>query len=86
MRPEHLALVPQGRGMLTGRVQISEYTGSGSLLHVEVAGAGAFLVLSEGQDGPGPDDTVHLSIAPAHVHLFDAEGLALRRDHAAVDA
>ncbi len=79
LRPEHLRLVPEGRGTLTGRVAISEYTGSGALLHVQIEGAGTFLVLAEGQQSPAPDTLVHLAVDPAHVHLFDAEGRALHR-------
>ncbi|RYH07194.1 ABC transporter ATP-binding protein [Tropicimonas sp. IMCC6043] len=81
MRPEHLKVVPEKESVLTGRVAISEYTGGASLLHVEIAGAGTFLVLSEGQDGPEPDDTVYLAIDWSDIHLFDENGLALRSDH-----
>ncbi|MSU89381.1 sn-glycerol-3-phosphate ABC transporter ATP-binding protein UgpC [Rhodobacteraceae bacterium 2CG4] len=86
LRPEHLRLVPEQQGLMTGQVVISEYTGSGSLLHVEVAGVGTMLVLSEGQEGPRPDDTVYLAIDPGNVHMFDADGLARRAEDAGVSA
>jgi multiple sugar transport system ATP-binding protein len=86
LRPEHLRLVPEGQGALEGRVTVSEYTGSGALLHVEIPGAGTFLVLAEGQQAPEPDAAVHLAVDPGHVHLFDAEGRALQGAPAPVPA
>ena len=77
IRPEHLALVGDGQGVLEGRVLINEYTGAGSLLHVETAQGITLLVACEGQDAPEPGATVHLSVDQSALHLFDADGLAL---------
>ncbi|RJE84600.1 ABC transporter ATP-binding protein [Paracoccus onubensis] len=77
LRPEHLRIVPDG-GLINGQVALSEYTGGGSLLHVEMEGAGRFLVLSEGQEGPQPGDEVQLDFDTANLHRFDAEGRSLQ--------
>jgi ABC-type sugar transport system ATPase subunit len=78
LRPEHLRLVGPDEAILSGRVALSEYTGGGSLLHVEIAGAPPVLVETTGEQDPRPGDTVHLAFSEADLHLFDAEGRALR--------
>ena len=77
IRPEHLQIVPQGKGLLQGRVSVSEYTGAGSLLHIEVEGAGTFLVVQEGQVAADHGETIGLSFSTENLHLFDAAGLAI---------
>jgi ABC-type sugar transport system ATPase subunit len=79
IRPEHLRLVAENEGNLKGRVRISEYTGAGSLLHVDVADVGAFLVVEEGQIGAAKGDVVGLAFSDENVHLFDTNDVAIRR-------
>ena len=77
IRPEHLRIVPAGEGQLQGRVAVSEYTGAGSLLHIEVSEVGTFLVVQEGQAGADHGEPVGLSFSNENLHLFDEAGLAL---------
>lgn len=77
MRPEHLDIVPQGEGGFSGTVTLSEYTGSGSLLHVDVENAGNFLVLENGPDASQNGAGIGLNIDPQNIHLFDKEGRRL---------
>nr|WP_306269063.1 ABC transporter ATP-binding protein [Pararhizobium sp. IMCC3301] len=78
IRPEHLQIVPQGEGLLQGRVSVSEYTGAGSLLHIDVEGAGTFLVVQEGQVAADHGEPIGLSFSNENLHLFDAAGLAIQ--------
>jgi len=75
MRPEHLGLVAPDAGIVEGVVEISEYTGAGSLVHVAVAGVGTCLVLGS-EDAPASGETVDLAIDPKDLKFFDAEGRA----------
>ena len=76
MRPEHLALSNPADGIVEGTVQISEYTGSGSLVHVEVEGVGVCLVLGD-ENAPESGEAVGLAIDPADLKFFDQEGRAI---------
>ncbi|WP_306258758.1 ABC transporter ATP-binding protein [Pararhizobium sp. IMCC21322] len=77
IRPEHLKIVAPGDGQLQGQVIVSEYTGSGSLLHIEVEGAGIFLVVQEGQAGAEKGESIGLSFSSENVHLFDGSDVAI---------
>ncbi|MAQ81687.1 MAG: ABC transporter ATP-binding protein [Maritimibacter sp.] len=80
MRPEHLTV--SENGLLSGKVVVSEYTGAGSLLHVEIDNRDVLLVASEGQDAPDPGTRVQLAFSKADLHLFDSDGLAITREMA----
>jgi ABC-type sugar transport system ATPase subunit len=73
MRPEDLELTDPRLGLLSGRVLLSEYTGASSLLHVELPGGEAFLVVYDGQMIDA-DTSVGLTIAPDRLHFFDVAG------------
>ena len=73
MRPEDLKLTNPGSGLVSGRVLLSEYTGASSLLHVELPGGEAFLVVYDGQMIDA-DTSVGLTIAPDRLHFFDVAG------------
>jgi ABC-type sugar transport system ATPase subunit len=78
LRPEHLRVEKPGQGVLQGQVILSEYTGSGCLLHVALDHAETVLVQHDGEDAPAIDSRIGLSVQAAHLHRFDAEGLAIR--------
>ena len=68
-RPEHLALTPGGWPM---RVELVEMLGAERLVHGRI-GETAITVRVDGtQSPPSAGQTVGLSIAPAHLHWFDA--------------
>jgi multiple sugar transport system ATP-binding protein len=77
MRPEHLSLTDPAAGIVKGIVQISEYTGSGSLVHVEVQSVGTCLVLAS-ENAPASGEAVGLQISNDDLHFFDHDGHALR--------
>jgi multiple sugar transport system ATP-binding protein len=76
LRPEHLAVVAPGEGILRGRVALSEYTGAASLLHVALDGGEICLVVHNGP-APAADEEVGLTIAAENLHFFDGEGNAI---------
>lgn len=76
MRPEHISLVAPGQGIADGVVQISEYTGAGSLVHVQVPGAGTCLVLHD-DNAPESGTTIGLGLDPKDLHFFNADNRAI---------
>ncbi|MFN3225637.1 MAG: ABC transporter ATP-binding protein [Hyphomicrobiales bacterium] len=73
MRPEHVSLVAPGTGIADGVVQISEYTGAGSLVQLDVPGAGICLVL-HGENAPASGTSMGLAIDPSNLHFFASDG------------
>lgn len=76
MRPEHLSLVTANAGIVRGVVEISEYTGAGSLVHVAVPGHGTCLVL-HGEDAPAAGEEVGLAIERGELKFFDSDDRAI---------
>jgi lactose/L-arabinose transport system ATP-binding protein len=73
VRPEHLVIAPDV-AKLTGTIQVREYLGERSYLHV---------VLADGTDviattaAPPLENTARLTFDSANLHLFDSAGRAL---------
>ncbi len=79
LRPEHLALVPDGG--IPARVRQVEPTGAQTHLHVALAGLDVVVVVDGGIE-IAKASSVQLRIAPELVHIFDAETEArLNGDH-----
>jgi len=70
MRPEHLHVAGEGDAVLNGRVVLAEYTGAGSLLHVDVGEGETILVTHEGQNEPAFGEAIALGIRPENVHIL----------------
>ncbi len=79
LRPEHVTLSNPGPGRIVATVRHKEFLGSEILLHVELAGAGAPLVVRYAADGPSPPvgAAVGLTLKTDRVLLFDAAGQRL---------
>lgn len=78
IRPEHLAPIDAGQGHLQGEVEVVERLGSDSFVYVQVPGAGRLLSRCHGNTGLQSGEAVGLALDPAHLHLFDKSGAALR--------
>lgn len=77
IRPEHLAITPEG-GDWTGTVGVSEHLGSDTFFHVTVPGfANPLTVRAGGEVSLHYGDTIHLTPDPAQLHRFDAQGLRI---------
>ena len=76
IRPEHISLSTD-KGQWQGTVLVSEHLGSDTFLHVETA-HGTLTVRASGEFPVVHGDSVWLTPIAAHLHKFDAEGLAIR--------
>jgi multiple sugar transport system ATP-binding protein len=84
VRPDHLSLQPQGRG-LAGIVERLEHVGDAALAWVRLSDAGLTVGvrLLPGDALPAAGDAVALQAQAGRLHAFDAEGqarVALRED------
>jgi len=77
VRPEHLRVVPQGEGLLSGSMAIGEYTGASSLLHVRLQSGETCLIVHDGE-APAQGADVGLAAERRNLHFFDAQGRACR--------
>nr|WP_319512878.1 ABC transporter ATP-binding protein [uncultured Cohaesibacter sp.] len=72
LRPEDMMIVPEGDGAIRAKVSANEYTGAGSLLHLEMEGLGSSLALYTGGDAPEEGTTVGVSLDEKRLYWFDA--------------
>ena len=76
LRPEDLAIVPAGEGMIGGTVALAEYTGASTLITIALGSGETCLVIHEGE---APALGTMVGVAPhARLHYFDEAGLACR--------
>ena len=78
IRPEHMA-ISRDTGAWKGSVLLSEKLGSDTFIHVDTEAAGVVNVRAVGSHEYEQGETVFLSPDEDQVHLFDADGKALRR-------
>ncbi len=78
-QPHHLTLSPQSAAAvpLSGKVTITEITGSESFVHITFADA-RWVMLAPGIHHFDPDDAITVHLDPRHLMIFDAEGRAMR--------
>ena len=79
IRPEHLDVVAPGEGDLTAVADVVEHLGSDTNIYVEVAGVGPLMVRRSGNIPARPGDRLGLKVLKDHVHVFAADGTALRQ-------
>ena len=85
VRPEHIDY-DRTKGLWKGRILIEEQLGSDAFFTVEVPEIGQLTVRAVGERGYRRGDDIHLTPQAAHCHLFDRDGVALRRGQAAADS
>ncbi len=77
IRPEHIAVSPQG-GTWTGRIGVSEHLGSDTFFHVHLVGqATPITVRAGGEVSLHHGDTIHLTPDESRIHRFDDKGLRI---------
>lgn len=76
VRPEALRVVAHGE--LRGIVAVIERLGERTLVHVQTEGCGLLVAEGDAAQEPRIGEQVALSIDSSRVHLFDAQGHALR--------
>src|SRR4051812_48617155 len=78
VRPENVIVRPAGGGRLSGRVELVESLGAGTLIYANVDGQGdhgvQLIARQNERTGLHPGDAVGLDIVPASFHLFDRQG------------
>ncbi len=77
IRPEHIDLVPQG-GDLEVEVNLIEQLGGETFAYGTLSDGSEITLRSEGQSAIKRGDRVGLKLQRQHIHLFGADGLALR--------
>ena len=78
VRPEHLGLTDAANAQFTGTIEVIEQFGEYALIHVLLADGNHLTVKLDGAPDLHLHTEVHVGLDPAVVHLFDAEGRALR--------
>jgi multiple sugar transport system ATP-binding protein len=76
VRPEALRLATDGE--LRGEVEVIERLGERTLVHVQTEGCGLVVAEGDADHEPRIGEQVALAIDGLRVHLFDAQGCALR--------
>ncbi len=79
VRPEHVNIVKDGKGLASGVVQLLERLGNQTFLEVELANGQSITSLMEGDHVLAIGDKVAISFDAGNCHLFDSSGEALPR-------
>ena len=74
LRPEHVTATEPDGALLRGRLEVSEYLGSDTMLYVDCDPFGLLTVRHVGDFGAAPGREVGLRFEPAALHFFDAAG------------
>ena len=76
VRPEHLTLTDDGR--LRARVEASEILGAETIIYGVLESGERLAVSLRGPRRVGVGEVVGFALDPQQIHLFDADGVALR--------
>ncbi len=79
IRPEHLSVTAPDAGQVKGDILVKESLGGESYLHVNTAGGDRIVVKTGGDTTLKAGETIGLAFPDERVHLFAAEGAALRQ-------
>jgi len=77
IRPEHIDVVAAGEGTVSGKVEVAEYLGADTYLHVDCGGLGQIIVRTPGANNDLRGKTVGLAFQPGHLHFFDRDDQAV---------
>jgi ABC-type sugar transport system ATPase subunit len=77
-RPEHMSISEADGPSLTGTVDIVERLGEVGFCHLRLASGQTIIVEIKGESPKRSGETARVLLDPAHVHVFGAEGTALR--------
>ncbi|MGB3025775.1 ABC transporter ATP-binding protein [Paradevosia shaoguanensis] len=79
IRPEHVELSSPDTALLSGSLEVLEHFGEYALAYVTIADGSQITVKLDGAPELDQGSTLHVTFDAANVHLFDAEGRALKR-------
>ena len=77
IRPEHITIVGDADGNVSGTVDVLEYLGADTFVVMDCGEAGQVTVRVPGDTELKPGDATSLSFAADRVHFFDANGQAI---------
>jgi len=78
LRPEHIRIESGSGGLLPARIRTNEYTGAGSLLHLDVERLGQCIALYSGGDAPAAGTDVRVGFDHDVVYCFDDKSRNMR--------
>ncbi|RNF33567.1 ABC transporter ATP-binding protein [Paracoccus methylarcula] len=78
IRPEHLDIADPDGASMVGVADVVEHLGSDTNIYVQVEGIGPLMLRQHGHLPLRPNERIGLTIPADRMHLFDAEGIALR--------
>ena len=76
IRPDDLH-VTDGAGSFEGKITVLEPLGSETLAYVDIGGS-EVVARADGRTPPALGAVVQLAVDPMNLHLFDADGVAIR--------
>jgi ABC-type sugar transport system ATPase subunit len=76
IRPEHVAVVPEG-GTLAATVDFVEHLGGETFVYAAASGLPQITLRCDGQRPFARGDAIGIRFSPDHLHLFDATGAAI---------
>jgi ABC-type sugar transport system ATPase subunit len=78
IRPEHVTLGGTGGPRLAGTVDLIERLGETGYAHVDLANGGRIVAEVRGEPAVEKGSNCHITLHPAHIHIFDKHGMAVR--------
>lgn len=75
LRPENIDVLPAGEGSISARVVTNEYTGAGSLLHLELKDKETLLALHSGDTSPDEGTEISIGFDIDKLYWFDQNQL-----------
>ena len=73
VRPEHITVVPSGKGHCDGSVQVSEYLGADYFHYIDCGDLGLLTIRTAGSDNEIEGQTVGLRFDTTRLHFFGAD-------------
>ncbi|AJY47793.1 ABC transporter ATP-binding protein [Martelella endophytica] len=74
IRPDNLAIAPQGEGAFTARVRLTEYLGNARLVHADIDAETPVILEQPAGTELAPGAEIALTARPEHIHGFKDDG------------
>ncbi|NRA18974.1 MAG: sn-glycerol-3-phosphate ABC transporter ATP-binding protein UgpC [Oceanospirillaceae bacterium] len=82
IRPEHLVEGALQETSLSAKVSLIEQLGEATYLYLTLGDGSEIVMRGEGESTTTFSEQINISLKPEHVHIFNSEGIALRRTRA----
>jgi multiple sugar transport system ATP-binding protein len=81
VRPEDLQLADAGRGQIAAQVELVEALGSETLVYLHTPRGAQIVLRQASRAALAPGEAVGVTVDPARLHWFDAQGRAIAAHH-----